>query len=391
MKNRLFFKKLQRDDSHIGISAVGFRNTLFEHRIMSFTIHSAFSKLTIWLLVLTFSLCTANANDTPQPTNKKKPKQHLVEAITLQTSESTITQKWFGSVHYNEIVRIYNQEEGRILEFSLREGESVKKNDAILRLDDRLLRADREKKQAEISQAKIDVKRLQRLISRQVISADELDKAKTAKAILEAEAKLLNIRLSYFKIAAPFSGIVTERHINVGDAISKHTHLLTLANPASLVVHIRVNEKPLLKLRDGQAATIEIPSTKQQHPGKILRRHPQLDPATRQGIVEVMFETPPTNIFAGQSATVSLTQAKQQRLLIPLSALQRDQQSEFVYRIDENNKALRTPVISGEYFPNTVEITSGIDAGEQIITRGFLGLKHAKPVKIIASNKSPQE
>ncbi|CAA6804485.1 MAG: Probable Co/Zn/Cd efflux system membrane fusion protein [uncultured Thiotrichaceae bacterium] len=356
---------------------------------MSRTIHSAFSKLIFWLLLLTFNLNTASAENAPRPT--KKTAAHLVEAITLQPSESTITQKWFGSLHFNEIVRLYNQEEGRILAFSLREGETIKRNASILRLDDRLLRADREKKQAEISQAKTDVKRLQRLINQQVISADELDKAKTARAILEAEAKLLDIRLSYFKITAPFSGIVTERHINAGDAISKHTHLLTLANPKSLVVHIRVNEKPLLKLRDGQATTIEIPSTKQQYQGKILRRHPQLDPATRQGIVEVMFDTPPDNVFAGQSATVTLTEAKQERLLIPLAALQRDQQSEFVYLIDENNKAVRTPVTSGEYFPNTVEINSGIHVGAQIITRGFLGLKHGKLVKIIANNKSPKE
>lgn len=347
---------------------------------MSHSIHSRFFSLTLWILIFSFSLCTAHADE------KKQAKAHLVEAITLEPSERALTKKWYGSLHFNEIVRIHNQEEGRILEFSLREGQKVAQNDPLLRLDDRLLRADREKKRAEISQAKTDIRRLQPLIKRQVISADELDKAKTTQAILEAEAKLLDIRLSYFSISAPFSGIVTERFINAGDAISKHTHLLTLANPESLVVRIRVNEKPLLKLTAGQATTIEIPSTKQQYSGKILRRHPQLDPATRQGIVEIMFDSPPTNIFAGQSATVMLTEAKQKRLLIPLSALQRDQHSEFVYLIDDTQKSVRTPVSSGEYFPGTVEITAGLSAGDQIITRGFLGLKNNKPVKVVSNN-----
>lgn len=358
---------------------------------MRLPIHASWSKHVLWLLIFTLMSCTAHAENIPQTSKKKKAKTHLVEAITLQASESAVTQQWFGSLHYNEIVRLYNQEEGRILAFALREGDTVSKNDELVRLDDRLLRADREKKQAEISQAKSDVKRLQRLIGRQVISADELEKAKTSKAILEAEAKLLNIRLSYFAITAPFSGVVTERHINVGDAISKHTHLLTLANPSSLIVQIRVNEKPLLKLRDGQTATITIPSSQQKYSGKILRRHPQLDPATRQGIVEVMFDNPPDNIFAGQSATVMLTEAKQKRLLIPLSALQRDQQSEFVYVIDDNNKAIRTSVTSSEYFPDTVEIVSGLEAGQQLITRGFLGLKPGKAVKVITANASDKE
>ena len=324
---------------------------------------------------------------------QKKEQEHLVEIVNAKAMSTSLSNKWYGSLEYNELVNIYNQEKGRIDTFPFKEGDSVKKGQLLIHMDDRLLRAEKSRLLAQIAQAKTDQIRIQSLVKKQALSAGELEQANTQLAVLNAERSLIDIRISYFTIKAPFSGIVTERFVNKGDAVSEQRHLLTLSKFNSLVAKVQVSESALASLILGGPATIIIPSTGANYVAKVSRIYPKLHPTTRQATVEITFNVSPKNLFSGQSVLAEISGSQKNRILIPLAALKRDGEGEHVFILKEENdnsvKAHRQAVISSNYIAGKVEITQGIKADDKIISRGFLGLSEGKTVKVSAIDNIP--
>jgi len=148
------------------------------------------------MLIGMLIMATLSASVSAAPPQKKKKQPHLVEVVTAEYSTANTVNKWHGSLEYSKLVKIYNQEKGRIDSFPFREGDRVEKNATLVHLDDRLLRAEKSKLLAQIAQAKTDRNRIQTLVKKRALSAGELDQAKTQLAIYNAEKNLLDIRLS---------------------------------------------------------------------------------------------------------------------------------------------------------------------------------------------------
>lgn len=330
------------------------------------------------------------APETAKP--KRQRPDHPVEVLQLALAPSRSSLERTGSLRTRRLVRIYNQEEGRIVELPVYEGDRVAAGDLLVSLDDALLRAERAKAKATAHQAQVDLRRISDLAQRQVASQDELARARTAVDVAQAEQQLLETRLGYTRIEAPFTGLISARHFEPGDVVPRHTHILTLSDPSSLVTELPVSELLLAHLALGDVAEVRIDALgKQTFQGRILRIHPDIDPATRMGIVEVVLEPVPEGARAGQFARVTLRSAETERLLIPFSALQRDRNEEFVYRFDpEQRKTLRQPLRSGIRIADRVEILDGLEPGDWIVTKGFLGLqpgKQVNPVNLPAAGR----
>ena len=97
-----------------------------------------------FLISLTLAACNAVPRASVSPEKKKKQdKTHLVEIVKAESVASNTVSKWHGSLEYNELVNIYNQEKGRIDLFPYKEGDRVKKDTLLVHMDDRLLRAEK--------------------------------------------------------------------------------------------------------------------------------------------------------------------------------------------------------------------------------------------------------
>jgi multidrug efflux pump subunit AcrA (membrane-fusion protein) len=112
---------------------------------------------------------------------------------------------------------------------------------------------------------------------------------------------------------------------------------------------------------------------RQRFPATILRIHPTLSETSRQAKVEVRFEQIPDGARAGQFVRAELATAAVPRLLVPFRALRQDRDGQFVWVIDADGKAARRTVRTGVRIADRVELLDGVDPGERIITRGFLG------------------
>jgi len=339
------------------------------------------------ILALTALLLGCGQKGGEPPTGKKRPpRDHLVELFTVRQERSSTVHERTGSLRARRTVRIYSQEEGRVTSVPFFEGDRVPKDQMLIRLDDELLVAELEKAEAIAHQASTDLERIKGLVKKHAASQDELARAQTALEVARAEQRLLKIRAGHARIKAPFAGVITERMVEPGDVVPKHSHLLTLSDPNSLVIEIHVSELLLPHLHPGDATQVRIDALGDRtFPGRILRIHPELDATTRQGIVEVLLEPVPQGARAGQFARVILETAQARRMLIPFTAVRRDRSGAFVYLMDDENKVRRANVRTGIRIADKVEILAGLKPGQQVISRGFLGLtlgKRVKPVNL---------
>ena len=340
-----------------------------------------------WLSVAAISLllaaCAQEGNE-QRPSPKQAPKAHLVEIDAARLQTLGQRSLYTGTLKARRTLRVFTQEEGRITELPQFEGDLVSQGDVLVRLDDALLRAQLDKAIATRHQAELDLKRLAGLSQKRLVSEDELARAKTAVEVANAEESILRTRLGYTTEKAPFDGVIEERLAEPGDVVSKYTHVLTLTDPASLVIELGVSGLVLPQLRVGDPVEVRVDAIGSgSYPGQILRIHPSLDVRSRQGTVEVTLTPVPPKAAAGQFCRVILRPSGRERLLIPFSALRRDRQGEFVFRLDPDNHVLRVPVRSGEKFADQIEILEGVDQGARVVVRGFLGLRDGMKVKVV--------
>jgi len=317
--------------------------------------------------------------------SKKTPEAHLVEAVAVELLEVSIEHERTGSVRARRLVRLHNREEGRIESLPYYEGDFVKEGELLARIDDSLLRAELAKTEALARQARVDLERIDGLIKKRAASEDELARARTDLDVALAERRILETRIDHTLITAPFDGVIAERMVEPGDMAAKNTHLLTIIDPHSLVIEAPVSELALPQLELGDAAEVRIDALGAGvFEGTIARIYPQLDPYTRQGIVEIALDPPPPGIRPGQFARVHLRTAVRPRMLVPFSALQRDREGEFVFRLDADDKAQPIRVRSGARIADRIELLEGVEPGDRIVSRGFLGLRPGAQVRFAA-------
>ncbi|GAB4298032.1 MAG: multidrug efflux RND transporter periplasmic adaptor subunit VmeE [Thiohalomonadaceae bacterium] len=344
-------------------------------------------RLFVTILFLATSLTSGcSSQDKPASPGTAATPEHLVETAVVRSAEIAATASRTGSLRAQREIHVLSQEEGRIVALPHFAGDAVRQGDLLLQLDDTLLIAELRKSEAQRRQMELDLGRLERLIRNHLISEEELARARTALDIALAEEQLLRTRLGYTRITAPFAGVISERRAEPGDVVPRFTHVLTLTDLTSLVTTTSVSELLLPFLAVGDAVSIHIDALgTTPYRGRILRIHPSIDAATRQGIVEVALDPVPDAARPGQLCRIQFTGRPQLRQVIPFAALRRDNSGEFVFALDDENRVRRHTVVSGMQLGEDIELLSGPDSGTRIVTKGFLGLLPGRKVKSVSA------
>jgi membrane fusion protein (multidrug efflux system) len=342
------------------------------------------------MLFLSMLVFLSGCGKSEQPVAKKSPKPHLVEVITAQQQVVAIKRERTGTLKAIQEIQIFNQQEGRIIALPFYEGDRVKKNEVVARLDGRLLEAQLARASALRLKAEKDVKRISGLVDRRLTSQTEFTRVETELAVAQADEKVLQTQLDYTTLHAPISGIVSARLTEPGNIAERYTHLLTISDQRSLITQVPVSELLLNKLQLGDPVAVsidalndtQIPGNQTQQ-GKITRIYPNLDPVTRTGTVEIELNPAPVGARPGQLARVTLRTQEAKRLLIPFMALRRSTEGEYVFTVDEQQQAHASAVVTGLRIDDAIEILSGIDSGAQVVVRGFTNLRPKMAVSVV--------
>lgn len=340
----------------------------------------------VWVAIIFIAAITLVACNKPSADHTPPRSTRPVAVMTASVVYSTLTahNTLIGTLSSPRRIQIFNQEEGRILRLPFYEGDPVATGEELVRLDDKVIRAQLNKANAERRQAELDLSRMQKLLARNAASQDEVARAGTALELAQAEESLQRIILDRMRIQAPFTGIVSERLKEPGDVVQTYTHILTLIDPSALSAEVHVSEMLLSEISVGDVVDIQIDALREHtYNGRINRIHPVIDPQSRQGLVEIILQPPPKGARPGQLARITVSTEKTAGLLVPFSALRHDSKGPFVYRIEADDTARRNPVRTGLQIGDRIEILEGLSVGDQVIVSGLVRVSDGKKVRIV--------
>jgi RND family efflux transporter MFP subunit len=210
-----------------------------------------------------------------------------------------------------------------------------------------------------------------------------------AKANIQSQeaavARLARLQ-SYERVAAPFEGVITVRNIDVGSLVTADatsgTSLFSIARYNVLRVQVHVPQEIALLLKPGMDATLDVSEIPGRNfKGKVARIANSLDPSTRTMLIEADIVNPNLTLTPGLYGTVHfLIPRPAPIIMVPSSALIFDQRGMQV-AVFENGEAHVRKVGIGQDDGAQVQITTGLNAGQEIILNPPAGLQDGAKVK----------
>jgi len=288
------------------------------------------------------------------------------ERISLSETVSTV-----GTLRANESVVVKPEIAGRIDRIGFEGGSLVRKGALLVVLDATVAAAEAEQIRAELALARSHYQRTADLARQQFVSESARDQAASNLKVVEAKLKLAEAKLAKTGIRAPFSGRLGLRNFSVGDFIREGTELVVLEDVSQMKVDLRLPERFLGQLRQGQSLALEFDA----YPGRRFEAlleaiDVQVDANGRSVVARGRMANPDGLLRTGMFARVSLTLAQRANaVVVPEEALVPVGEQQYVYRIDEG-KAVRQRVRTGLRRDGKVEIVEGLRGGEQVVTAG---------------------
>lgn len=289
-----------------------------------------------------------------------------VQVLRVQPDPSTSAEDAPGTIRPVETAILSSKISGTILDINADPGKIVKAGDLLGRIDDREIRARLENARAGLDQAQRDFVRFEKLHKDRVITTQEFEVAQTrlrTALAAEEEAKTL---LAYCNIVAPFDGVVTQRMVQRGDLAVPGKALVEIENPGNLRLEAQVPESLVASLQIGAPIPVTVNAANSSTEGKIAEIAPASDPASRTTTVKIDLLTT-KGLRSGQFGRARIPTSSAPVLRVPASSVFSKGQLDFVFVIDQG-KAFQRIVRTGRREDGKIEILSGLDTGDAVVT-----------------------
>lgn len=300
-------------------------------------------------------------------------------ATTTVKLEQLPLERWFdGSVEAVKQGTISAETKGRVAELFFDIGDAVPKGAVILTLVSNEQRealnqakARLIETQATVEAESTEFKRINALYTRKIVSKSDWDRANVRFNIAQAQVtsakaglKTAIEQLSYTEIRAPYSGVISARHVELGEAVQPGLALISGFDPKLMRVVVTLPQSIADKVRIIKEAQILTEGGITFLPTKIIL-YPIADPTT--STVKVRLELPETKtvLYPGELVKVGFTVGDIKRLLVPVQSVIFRSEVSGIYVVKNNIPSLRQVRI-GKYFKNKVEILAGLEEGEKI-------------------------
>lgn len=291
-----------------------------------------------------------------------------------------------GNVIANEEAMLKPESAGKIISLEVKEGTEVQKGQLLAKLNDAPLQAQLKKAMVQQKLAEEKEGRLKQLLAVKGVSQDEYDVALTTLNAANADVDLIKAQIMETEVRAPFSGIVGLKNISEGNYISTNDVIASIQQVDPVKIDFSIPEKYAGKIKAGDSVSILVEGTGRNYAAKVFAVDPKIDAATRALRVRALCENRKHEIFPGAYAQVSFVLRAENSAVVPSMAVIPDLRGQKTY-IVKNGKAELIKIETGSRTDTSIEVISGLTAGDSVITAGIMSLKPGASVKIIGKKK----
>ena len=335
----------------------------------------------------------------------------LTTAVFQSPAQSDAVLTASGYVVAQRKAAVASKGTGRLVYLGVVEGDKVKKDQIIAKLEDSDIqaqlaeaKANLQLNEAQLNEAKNNYERQKALLKTGGISETDYEIAETNyKKVLasielaKAQVQASQVALENTVIRAPFNGTVLTKNADVGEIVAplaaganSKAAVVTIADMSSLQVEADVSESNIQKITSDQACEITLDAYPNHHyDGFVAKIVPTADRTKATVMVKVGFKHYDSRVLPEMSAKVLFLKEEKNleksdnksMLVIPQSAIKIENSNQFVFKV-KDSKAHKVPVATGKTFGDYVEITSGLENGDQVIEDINDQIKNGTEVKV---------
>jgi membrane fusion protein (multidrug efflux system) len=267
----------------------------------------------------------------------------------------------------------------------------VARGTPLFKVDDAELRAEVARAEAERDLARQSLARTRDLLGQKASSQSELERAEATARSTEAQLELLKVRLDRTTVRAPFTGVVGQRLVSLGDYVTTDTRLAAIQTVNPQRATFQVPERYAERLKVGQRVTFRVAALPgKEFSGRVDFVDPIVQLPGRTILVKAEVPNPRRELQAGMFIEVRLaTAVRPNAVVIAEDAVLPLQGANFVW-VAADGKAVRRQVELGVRTPGFVEARSGVEAGEQVVVGGQERLSEGAPVAPNVLDRTPR-
>ncbi|RXM45626.1 efflux RND transporter periplasmic adaptor subunit [Flavobacterium sp. YO12] len=334
------------------------------------------------------------------------------KTLTLQPESATLNSDYPASIQGQQNIDIRPRVEGYIDKIFVDEGAVVKAGQPLFKISApeyeqqvRTAAASIKSAQADVSTAKLAVNKVKPLVEKGIISKYDLESAQytyesALAALAQANAALVNakINLGYTTVTSPVDGVVGSIPFRLGSLVSSNTAeaLTTVSSIGNVYAYFAMNEKALLnftKDNTGISLSQKIKSlpdvslllsdgSAYDQKGKIETVNGLINTETGTVNIRARFSNPKGIIRSGSSTTIRIPSDVKDAMIIPQSATFELQDKIFAVVVGKDGKTKNVNItILENTAKNYYVVTSGLNAGDEIVLEGVASLKEGSEIK----------
>lgn len=287
-----------------------------------------------------------------------------------------------GSILANETIEVKSEVSGKITRIYFNEGQAIKKGDVLIKIEDDELQAQLEKARHNKKLNEDSEFRQRKLLEKEAISQEEYDNALNRLNTSNADIMLLQAQLDKTTIRAPFNGFIGFRYVSEGAYISPSVVMATLYNLNPAKIEFSIPAKHAARVSANSKIYFSVEGDTTQLEGIVYAVEPQIDANTRTLKIRAIAPNPNAKMLPGQFVTIQLVLEHLNRaMLIPTESIVPELEGTKVY-YSSNGKAGESKITTGERTERFIEILSGLQFGDTVLTTGILQLRSGLPVNI---------
>ena len=297
----------------------------------------------------------------------REPLVKVIEALGTAKANESVTL----TASLNETVRRVNFEDGDFVEAGT----------ILVELSNEEEEAQLAEARANLDEALRQLARLKDLDEQGIAATSDVDEARAAAEAAEARLNSVIARLDDRLIRAPFSGMLGFREVSPGTLLMSGDAISTLDDVSQIKLDFTVPETVLNQMKPGGKIIARSASWGDREFAGIVRAvGSRVDPVTRAVVVRALIPNEDRALRPGMLLTVRVVTEEKLAFMVPERVVVQVGTKAFVYVVDDENVAHRQVVQLGTRQAGNVEIVSGVNEGDRIVTLGIIKLRDGAKV-----------
>lgn len=339
--------------------------------------------LTMITVSLIFTSCGRNVNS--QAKNKKE-EETAIPVETAEVIQGSITATYAGSTNLEAEAEamVVAKVSGVVKQIFVEEGDLVRAGRVLVKLDDEQYRLELNQAHSILEKLASEYERNESLFKNKIVSQEAYEKTQSEYQTQKAAYDLAKLRLNYTEIKASLGGVVSQRLIKVGNMVKVDQPTFQITDFDPLLAVLYVPEKEMSKLQVSFPAKLTadaVPDS--EFKGKISRISPIVDAGTGTFKVTVEVNDRTRTLKPGMFSRVQIVyDTHENAALVPKDAILTEDTEAWVFAVNSDS-VTKKKVQTGYSNSTHVEVLSGLNVGDVVVTTGLGSLKDGSKIKVV--------